>query len=39
MDQDRKALIGRALQPFTYVLDEENARDYLRVTGEQTRCI
>ena len=34
MNRDRKALIGRVLPPFTYVLDEENVRDYLSVTGE-----
>jgi acyl dehydratase len=34
MSHDRKALIGRALAPFTCALDEENVRDYLRVTGE-----
>jgi acyl dehydratase len=34
VNQDRKALIGRALPPFTCVLDEENVRDYLRLTGE-----
>jgi len=35
MNQDRKALIGRVLPAFTYVIDAENVRDYLRVTGEE----
>lgn len=34
MIQDRKALIGRVLPPFTYVIDAENVRDYLRVMEE-----
>lgn len=34
MNQDRKALIGHVLPPFTYVLDEENVRDYIRVMNE-----
>lgn len=36
MNHDRKALIGRTLPPFTCVFDEENVRDYLRVTGEDS---
>jgi hypothetical protein len=35
MDQDRKALIGRVLPPFTYVIDAENVRDYMRIAGEE----
>ena len=34
MEHDRKALIGRVLPPFTYIIDPENVRDYRRITGE-----
>jgi hypothetical protein len=34
VNRDRKALVGHVLPSFTYVLDEENVRDYLSVSGE-----
>jgi acyl dehydratase len=34
MDNDRTALIGRVLPQFTYAIDDEDVRNYLRVTAE-----
>ncbi len=35
MENDRKALIGRVLPRFTYAIEEEDVRNYLRVTEEE----
>src|SRR6266851_1918646 len=34
MENDRRSLIGRVLSPFTYAIEEEDVRNYLRMTGE-----
>ena len=34
MTPDRRMLIGRTFPPVTYVISEENVRDYLPVAGE-----
>ena len=34
MTLDRRTLIGRTFPPVTYVISEENVRDYLPVIGE-----
>jgi len=34
MTTDRRTLIGRTFPPVTYVISEENVRDYLPVIGE-----
>jgi acyl dehydratase len=34
MENDRKVLVGRLLPKFVYTIEEEDLRNYLRVTGE-----